>query len=97
MAAAAFKDAALDADVVAVVAVAAIRVAAITKDVVNADTTVGVKVHTTKQTKAPATKTTRILTIKAVGAGSTPCLNLHRYNPSLKMLRASITYLCSAP
>ena len=49
VATATFKAAALDADVVAVVAVAAIRVAVVTKDVVDADTTVGAKVHTTKE------------------------------------------------
>ena len=48
VAAATFKAAALNPDVVAVVAVAAIRVAAVTKDVADADTTVGAKVHTTK-------------------------------------------------
>ena len=53
VAAATFKAAALDADVVAVVAVATIRVAAVTKDAADADSTTGAKVHTTKETKAP--------------------------------------------
>ena len=68
MAAATFKVAVLDADVVAVVTVAAIRVALVTKDVADADTTVGAKVCTTKETKAPTTKATRALATKAVGA-----------------------------
>ena len=55
VAVATFKAATLDADVVAVVAVTAIRVAAVTKDVADADTTVGAKIHTTKETKAPTT------------------------------------------
>ena len=98
VAAATFKTAALGADVVAVVAVAAaIRVAAVTKDVVDTDTTVEAKIYTTKETKAPTTKATRILTIKAMGAGPTTCLTLHQYSLSLKVLRASITYLCAAP
>ena len=54
------KATALDADVVegAVVAVTAIRAAAVTKDVAYSDTTdraVGAKVCTTKETKAPPT------------------------------------------
>ena len=48
----------MDADVAAGVAVAAIRAAAVTMDVVDADTTgkaVGAMVHTIKGTKAPTT------------------------------------------
>lgn len=61
VAAATFKASVLDVDVVAVVVVAAIKVAAVTKDMANADTTVGAKVHTTKETKDPTTKATRAL------------------------------------
>ena len=95
--AATFKATALDADVVAVVAVTAIRVAAVTKDVADADTTVGAKVHTTKEAKAPTTKVTRILATKVVGAGPTTCLTLHRYSLSLRILKAFTTCLCPAP
>ena len=98
MAAATFKAAALDADadVVTAVDVAAIRVAAVTKDVADADTTLGAKVHTTKETKVPTTKATRILATKAMGAGPTTWLTLHRYR-RLRMLKAFTTYLCPAP
>ena len=102
VAAATFKVAVLDADVVAVVTVAAIRVALVTKDVADADTTVGAKVCTTKETKAPTTKATRTLATKAVGAGPTTAgpiiyLTLHQYSLSLRMLRAFATYLYPAP
>ena len=63
----------------------------------NADTTVGAKVHTTKETKAPTAKATGILATKAMGAGPTTCLTLHRYSLSLRMLKAFTTYLCPAP
>ena len=97
MVAATFKATALDPDVVAVAAVAAIRIAAVTKDVADADTTVGPKVYTTKEAKAPTTKATRVLATKAMEAGPTTCLTLHRYSLSLRMLRAFTTYLCPAP
>ena len=70
VAAANIKATALDPDVAAVVAVAAIRAAAVIKDVTGADTmvkAVGAKVRTTKGTKAPTTKATRALVTKAVG------------------------------
>ena len=67
VAAATFKAAALDADVVAVMAVVTIRAAAVTKDVAD----VGAKVRTTKETKTPTTKATQVLATKALGAGPT--------------------------
>ena len=103
MAAANIKAAALDADVVAVVAVATIRAAAVTKNVADTDTTgkaVGANVCTTKGTKAHTTKATRALVTKAVGAGPTTAGQtmrriLHRYSLSLRTLRASTT--CTYP
>ena len=91
----------MDADVVAVVVVVAIRVAVVTKDVVDTDTTVGAKVHTSKEAKAPTTKATRVLATKAVRAdpttaGPTTCFTLHRYSLSLRMLRAFTTCLYPA-
>ena len=56
--AATIKAAALDSNVVAVVAVSVIRAAAVIQDAADADTTgkaVGAKVHTIKGTKAPTT------------------------------------------
>ena len=57
------------------VAVAAIRAAAVTMDVEDADATdkaaCGAKVHTIKRTNAPTTKATRVLVTKALGAGPT--------------------------
>ena len=69
-----FKAAALDTDVVAVVAVAAIRAAVVTKDVADGDTTgkaVGAKIRTIMGTRAPTTKATQVLATKALGAGPT--------------------------
>ena len=74
---AAFKAVALGADVVAVVALAAIRVAAVTKDVVEVDTAVGAKVRTTKEINAPTTKATRVLATKAAGAGPKRLVQQH--------------------
>ena len=100
-----FKAAALDTDVVAVVAVAAIRAAVVTKDVADGDTTgkaVGTKVRATMGTKAPTTKATQVLATKAVGASSTTagpitCPTPHPYSLSLRMLRAFTTCPDTAP
>ena len=99
MVVATFKAAALDTDVVAVVAVAAIRAAVVTKDVADGDTTgkaVGAKIRTIMGTRAPTTKATQVLATKAVEAGSTAagpitCPTPHRYSLSLRMLRAFTT------
>ena len=88
------KAAALAAGVAAGVAVVAIRTAAVTMDVVDADTTnkaLGTKVRTIKGTKAPTTKVTRALITKAVGAGPatagpTTRRTLLRYSLTLKTL-----------
>ena len=68
------KAAALDANVAAGAAVAAIKDAAVTMDVADTDTAdkaMGAKVHTIKGTKSPTTKVTRALVTKSPGAGPT--------------------------
>ena len=91
VAAATFKASVLDADVVAVVVAAAIRVVAVTKDVADADTTVGAKVRTTKETKAPTTKATWALATKAVGAGPTTCFGTARVSECPELSQPACT------
>ena len=98
MATANTKAAALDVDVAAVVAVAAIRTAAVIKDVTDADTTekdkaVGAEVCTIKGTKASTTKTAWALVTKAVGGGPTTTRTPNRHSLSLRTLKASTTCL----
>ena len=89
------KAVALDVDAAVDVAVAAIRAVAVTKDVVDADTmakVVGAKVHTTKETKVPTTRATRVM-----GAGPITCHIPLQCSLKLRTLRAFTMCPCLIP
>ena len=88
------KAAALDADVAAGVAVAAIRAVAVAKDVADTDAmdkAVGAKVRTIKGTKAPTTRTMEVFITKETAAGPTTSRTPLRYSLRLRAPRAFTT------